>query len=274
VIRFPNCKINIGLYVVAKRNDGFHDLATVFYPVQLHDALELITTPPPGLTTIDITGLNVNGEQTENLCYKAWQMLKNDHPRLAPINFHLHKVIPMGAGLGGGSSDGAATLMLINDKYQLGLGSDQLAAYALRLGSDCPFFIYNKPCFASGRGENMIPADLDLSAYSIVIIHTGIHISTAVAFSGISPAPPSSDLLAAIRLPPAEWKTTISNDFEPGAIKTFPVLGEIKNWLYEMGALYASMTGTGSAFYGIFNSDQVPTASPRNDWQLFKAARL
>jgi len=184
MVVFPNCKINLGLRIIRKRNDGYHDLETVFYPIPLTDALEVIRVS--GADTdiaFQSSGLPISGDSTNNLCVKAYQLLKKDFPQLGSVQMHLHKVIPMGAGLGGGSSDGAFALQLINDLFHLQLSKEQLIGYALQLGSDCPFFILNQPCFASGRGEKMEPVALDLSGYHFAIVNPGIHVNTGWAFS-------------------------------------------------------------------------------------------
>ncbi|KAF0243114.1 MAG: 4-diphosphocytidyl-2-C-methyl-D-erythritol, partial [Chitinophagaceae bacterium] len=184
MVVFPNCKINLGLHITGKRTDGYHELETVFYPIQLCDSLELISAN----TTIDqnqkdinpiefsASGLTIPGDATNNLCVKAYQILKADFPQLPSVKIHLHKVIPMGAGLGGGSADGAFALQLLNEKYQLNISEDQLIDYAAQLGSDCAFFILNKPSYALGRGEKLMPLAVDLSAYQFVLVHPGIHI--------------------------------------------------------------------------------------------------
>ena len=179
MISFPNCKINLGLKVLRRREDGYHDLETVFYPLPLKDVLETIRSESLQFTA---TGLPIPGDPGTNLCCKAWYLLKKDFPALPPVHIYLHKHIPMGAGLGGGSSDGAAMLQLLNRQGQLQLGTERLLQYALELGSDCPFFILNQPCLGGGRGEVLQPVGLDLSGYSFVIVHPGIHIGTAWAF--------------------------------------------------------------------------------------------
>jgi 4-diphosphocytidyl-2-C-methyl-D-erythritol kinase len=249
MLLFPNCKINIGLNIVRKRNDGYHDLETVFYPVGLKDALEVIHSQE---NAFKITGLPVAGSFEDNLCTKAYQLLKNNFPDLPPVSIHLHKAIPMGAGLGGGSADGAFMLALLNKKFQLNLTVNQLTDYALQLGSDCPFFIINKPCFATGRGEQLKKIQLDLSMYKIVLVNPGIHISTKEAFSKLKPQRAEKTVEQLITQPIATWKNEVKNDFEEPVFKLHPAIEQIKNDLYTAGALYASMTGTGSTVYGIF----------------------
>lgn len=261
MICFPTCKINIGLFVTNKRNDGYHDLETVFYPVipdsrapgtVLNDVLEIVPAHADH-TILHISGLEVTGAKEQNLVWKAYELLKGAHPdRIHAVDIYLHKAIPMGAGLGGGSADGAFMLRLMNDYFGLGLEPHELASLALQLGSDCPFFIYNTPQFAQGRGERMVPVQLDLSAYRIEVICPDIHVSTKDAFSRITPKPASFALTHIGALPIEQWKQHIRNDFETTVFNSYPQLAEIKQQLYDQGAVYASMTGTGSAVYGIF----------------------
>jgi len=249
MVIFPNCKINLGLHITGKRPDGFHELETVFYPVLLKDILELVTTTD---LQFDSTGLPIPGNPDNNLCLKAYHLLKQDFPELPPVHMHLHKIIPMGAGLGGGSADGAFALRLLNDKYFLGLSPTQLMKYALQLGSDCPFFILNQPCYATGRGEHLNPIKLDLSGYRFVIVHPGIHINTKWAFEQIQPGLPPRSIKEIIQLPIQEWKYHLSNDFESPIKQQYPQIESIKLALYKDGAIYASMSGSGSAVFGIY----------------------
>lgn len=254
MILFPNAKINIGLFITRKREDAYHDLESVFYPLNfLKDALEIIPASD-GETKLFVKGKSVAGDLKDNLVYKAWRLLQLDFPdRVKPVEIHLLKAIPMGAGMGGGSADGTFMLRLLNDYCSLQLSQSQLAAYALQLGSDCPFFVYNTPQFATGRGEQLTPIDLNLSRYSIQVICPNIHVPTAAAFAEISPKPAPFDLRQIGSLPINEWKDTIANDFEKGIFARYPVLASIKAELYRQGALYASMSGSGSSLYGIFH---------------------
>jgi len=251
MLAFPNCKINLGLFVTDKRTDGYHDLETVFYPLALRDVLEIV--PANKERAIHLSGKPVAGDHQANLVWRAYELLRNKFPEKVPaLDIFLHKNIPMGAGLGGGSADGAFMLRLINDFCRLHLGQDELARYALELGSDCPFFIYNTPVFAKGRGEIMEAIALDLSEYSIQLICPDVHVSTAQAFKMLEPKPSSFDLRMLASLPIAEWKNKVTNDFEDPVFEMHPRLKVIKQQLYEQGAIYASMSGSGSTIYGIF----------------------
>lgn len=260
MVVFPNCKINLGLHITGKRTDGYHELETVFYPIHFCDSLELISAnTTSGYNQKDIlpiefssSGLTIPGDPINNLCVKAYQILRADFPQLPSIKMHLHKVIPMGAGLGGGSADGAFALKLINEKYQLNISELQLINYAAQLGSDCPFFILNKPVFAIGRGEILESIDLDLSNYSFVLVHPGIHINTKWAFEQIKPAKPSLPLTELLSQPIETWKDSLYNDFEAPILAAYPEMNQIKNALYKDGAIYASMSGSGSSFFGIY----------------------
>lgn len=259
MIHFPNCKINLGLSILAKRADGYHELETVFYPVALTDALEIL---PAATLSLNQTGIEVPGDPAQNLCLKAFHLLKKDFPQLSPVQMHLHKNIPMGAGLGGGSSDGTAALILLNKQFSLGLSDDQLIEYASQLGSDCPFFVYNKACHATGRGEVLKPIALDLTAYQIVLVHPGKHISTAWAFQQLTPHSKSKSIQSIIEMPIEAWKNHLVNDFEAPVFKAAPTLSSIKDQLYALGAIYASMSGSGSSLFGIYpkhHFEQAPT---------------
>jgi 4-diphosphocytidyl-2-C-methyl-D-erythritol kinase len=263
MVKFPNCKINLGLNIINKRPDGYHDLETVFYPIAINDILEIITdqeATKSGNIIYTASGIPIDGKLLNNLCCKAYQLLKKDFPQLPSIKMHLHKNIPMGAGLGGGSADGAFTLTLLNQKYQLGLNQDQLIDYALQLGSDCPFFILNKPCFGKGRGELLTEIELDLQHYQFLIVNPGIHISTAWAFSHIHPNKSLYPLDETILIPIGQWKNLLINDFEAPVVKAYPEIGTIINQLYDSGAVYAALSGSGSSVFGIYPKGAVKTA--------------
>jgi 4-diphosphocytidyl-2-C-methyl-D-erythritol kinase len=258
VIVFPNCKINIGLQVLKKRMDGFHDIETVFYPVPLKDALEIIPAQNEAQPVLHHYGLPVNGEAADNLCMKAWWLLKKDFPGLPAAQIHLLKNIPVGAGLGGGSADGAFMLQLLNTTYQLQLSVPQLTRYALQLGSDCPFFIINQPSFASGRGEIIQPVSINLSAYRLVLTNPGIHINTAWAFAQLNvndSLMKSGSLQRAILQPVENWKQQVLNDFEKPVFDKYPQVKALKENLYRLGAVYAAMSGSGSTVFGLFEKE-------------------
>jgi 4-diphosphocytidyl-2-C-methyl-D-erythritol kinase len=254
MITFPNAKINLGLKVLEKRTDGFHNIETIFYPVGLSDILEIIPSKD-GVLTFEPTGLRVPGDKNDNLCVKAFHLLSSIL-HLPPVKIHLHKVIPTGSGLGGGSSDGAFAIKMLNDLFLLGLSDDQMMDYARNLGSDCAFFILNRPVFAFNKGDHFEPLELDLSGYRIEVVTPGIHVSTAEAYSMIDLRAESwtheSPLKEIIRKPVVEWEKNLINDFEKPVFNKYPELKRIKQDLYEKGALYASMSGSGSSFYGIF----------------------
>lgn len=260
MVNFPNCKINLGLNIIHKRPDGYHDLETVFYPIGIKDILEIITDQEiteSGNMIYTASGIPVDGDLVNNLCCKAYLLLKNNFPQLPSIKMHLHKNIPIGAGLGGGSADGAFTLTLLNQKYQLGLNQQQLIDYALQLGSDCPFFILNKPCWGKGRGELLTEIELDLHQYQFLIVNPGIHISTAWAFSQINPSKALYPIDETILIPIGQWKNILINDFEEPVVKKYPEIGAIIHELYTSGAVYASLSGSGSTVYGIYPKGQI-----------------
>jgi 4-diphosphocytidyl-2-C-methyl-D-erythritol kinase len=225
--------------------------------VPVKDALEIV--PPQNTQTLTIHnyGFTVKGEPADNLCIKAWHLLKKDFPGLPAVQIHLLKNIPMGAGLGGGSADGAFMLQLLNDKHQLGLTAQQLIQYAVELGSDCPFFIINQPCYATGRGEIMEPVAIDLAGYQLVIVNPGIHINTAWAFSCLDinrALTKTGTVKDIIQQPVAEWKNQLLNDFEFPVFEQYPEIKSAKETLYKLGAEYASMSGSGSVVFGLFNA--------------------
>lgn len=250
MILFPNCKINLGLNITNKREDGYHNLETVFLPIPFTDVLEIL---PSDSFEFTATGLLINTD--DNLCSKAYNLLKQDFPNLPLVKMHLHKAIPLGAGLGGGSSDASFTLRLLNEKFNLNINTEKLIGYALQLGSDCPFFIINKPCIATGRGEILQPINIDLSNYKILIVNPGIHIDTKWAFSKITPKQPSVSIKEIVSQPIETWKEQLQNDFEVPVFAEYPGIAKIKTNLYRQGAVYASLSGSGSTVYGIFKKD-------------------
>ena len=248
MISFPNAKINIGLHVVSKRTDGYHNLETVFYPVQLADALEVVETRRRKFT---FSGIPIDGAIENNLIYKAWKLLSEDF-NIPPVHFHLHKAIPFGAGLGGGSSDAAFALKMLNDFFKLELTMAQLEKYASQIGADCSFFMHNKPLIAKGIGDQFSPLEIDLSAYQIIIVKPNVSVSTPEAYRNVAPAKPEFDLTTLPKLPVEEWKNEVKNDFENSVFLQYPQIKKLKDLLYSAGAVYASMSGSGSAVYGIF----------------------
>ena len=267
MVVFPNCKINLGLHITARRSDGYHNLETVFLPVPVCDAVEVIASAGVDGLHFSASGLPVSGSLTDNICYKAWQLIKHDFPHLPGIQLHLHKVIPMGAGLGGGSADGAFTLMLLNKKFKLQLSQEQLLQYSAQLGSDCPFFIINTPSYAQGRGELLQPIDIDLKGFQLLLVNPGIHINTGWAFQQITPAPPAKSLMTVLQQPVTAWRALLDNDFEQPVLHHYPQLAALKQSLYDQGAIYASMSGSGSTFYALFPADAaIPTAQYPPDY--------
>jgi 4-diphosphocytidyl-2-C-methyl-D-erythritol kinase len=255
MITFPPCKINLGLQVLQKRNDGYHDLQTIFYPIPLFDALEIKAGNSKnfGLEILNY-GIPVPGDESQNLIVKAYHLLQNDYT-LSPITICLLKNIPMGAGLGGGSSDGAFALKLLNDFFGLNLNQQKLLEYALQLGSDCPFFILNQPCLGEGRGERLQTIDFSLKDYWVVLVKPNVHVSTAAAFSGLNLNKGEvkiGSVQTEIKKGIESWKAGLHNDFEPSVFAAHPILSDVKNSIYRHGAVYASMSGSGATVYGLF----------------------
>ncbi|GAB3777587.1 4-(cytidine 5'-diphospho)-2-C-methyl-D-erythritol kinase [Spirosoma horti] len=250
MLTFPTCKVNIGLRITEKRTDGFHNLQSCFYPVQWGDILEIIPATEFRFTD---SGLSIPGSLSQNLCVKAYNLLKADFD-LPPVQMHLHKVVPIGAGLGGGSADAAVTLTLLNDQFNLQLSTAQLEDYARVLGSDCAFFIQNRPLYCTEKGDVFSEIAVNLSGYHIVLVYPNLAISTAEAYAGIRPRETDVPLYDQLLAPIDEWPKTIHNDFEDSLFPKYPLLGQIKQQLYETGAVYASMSGSGSTVYGIFNA--------------------
>lgn len=251
MVGFPNAKINLGLYVTSKRSDGYHDLVSCFYPVAWKEALEIIPSTSFSFST---SGLNVPGDSVSNLVVKAYELLKKKY-QVPTSSIHLHKVIPMGAGLGGGSADAAMTITLLNQLYQLSLSTEEMIDLSAQLGSDCAFFIHNTPCLATSRGEVLLPIDCNLKGYIILLVHPGIHISTQQAFAGVKPKPIDFNLEELLKETPEGWKNKLHNQFEEHLFVQFPEVAQIKQKLYDLGAAYASMSGSGSAVYGIFKDE-------------------
>jgi 4-diphosphocytidyl-2-C-methyl-D-erythritol kinase len=268
MIVFPNCKINLGLLVTGKRPDGFHTLQTVFYPLGWSDALEVIEHhDEQKLFIYSHSGLPVAGDHKNNLVYKAWKLIINDHT-LPPLKVHLHKNIPMGAGLGGGSSDAAFFINIMDSMFSLRISERKKLRLASEIGSDCAFFIKNRPLFAGGRGELFASVSADLSQYYVLVVYPGIHVSTSEAFRDIVPALPAGDLKKTIsRIPVKLWKDKVSNQFEATIFKKHHSLKLLKDELYLAGALYASLSGSGSAIYGIFEEE--PLYKPKEGYLCY-----
>jgi 4-diphosphocytidyl-2-C-methyl-D-erythritol kinase len=256
MISFPNCKINLGLNVLEKRPDGYHNIETVFYPVGLSDVLEIIIATD-GNFEFNQTGLSIDAGREENLCVKAYKLLAGDFT-LPAVKIHLHKIIPIGAGLGGGSSDGAFTIKLLNKLFSLDLTDTEMEKYASGLGSDCAFFICNKPALAFGKGDQMEPVRIDLMSYTILIVIPPIQVSTAEAYSGVLPSGQGNLLKDKILQPVHQWKEQVKNDFEFTVFLKHPRIKQIKQQMYDLGAVYASMSGSGSAVYGLFERRKIP----------------
>lgn len=252
MITFPNAKINLGLSVIRKRTDGFHDLETVFYPVPLRDSLEIYSlSNKQEKFSLHQYGKVILGIPESNLAVKAYLLLKKEFD-LPPIDIHLYKNIPSGAGLGGGSADAAFMIKLLNEKFQLNLSDYQLEKYASVLGADCAFFIRNKPVFAKGIGNEFFPIQLSLKGYQIVVVKPDIFISTKEAFANVQPMQPKYSVKDIIHKPIQYWKDLLINDFECSVYPRYPIIKKIKEKLYECGAIYASMSGSGSSIFGLF----------------------
>lgn len=256
MITFPVAKINLGLNVVEKRCDGYHNLQTVFYPVPIKDALEVQVMDEEFPSDVDCdlktTNIPIEGDEQRNLVVRAYQLLKSDFPTLPRIHAHLWKGIPTQAGMGGGSSDCAYMIRLLNDLFALGLSDEQMIQYATRLGADCPFFIVSRPCYAEGIGERLQPISLDLSGWHIGVVRPDIPVPTKEAFSHIHPHYPAKNCRNVVLQPVETWKDDLVNDFEESVFALHPEIGQVKEQLYKMGATYAAMSGSGSALFGLF----------------------
>lgn len=253
MILFPNAKINIGLDIISRRTDGYHDLEMVMYPVKWTDILEIVAAKGTE-TTLTVTGRAVDCPPEKNLVMKAYRALDR-MVSLPPVDIYLHKIIPDGAGLGGGSADAAFTLCGLNELFSLDFSDSALAEVAATLGADCPFFIYNRPMLCTGTGTEMTPVNMDLSGYRIAIVKPHRSVSTREAYAAVTPAKPAISLMNRLSAGIRQWRDGVKNDFEPSVGALLPEIGQIKQRLYDMGAVYASMSGSGSAVYGIFESD-------------------
>ncbi|MEQ8242085.1 4-(cytidine 5'-diphospho)-2-C-methyl-D-erythritol kinase [Fulvivirga sp.] len=257
MVVFPNAKINIGLNILSKRDDGYHNIESCFYPIPFCDVLEILPSDQLSFTS---TGIPIPGNADSNLCLKAYQLLQNDFD-IPPVQIHLHKIIPIGAGLGGGSADATFTLKALNQMFKLNLTDDHLEKYASQLGSDCPFFVKNKPVIAKGTGNIFEPIDFNISGMYLQLIYPDLHISTKQAYTGVVPKDNNQNLMADLSKKISDWKTNIKNDFEKSVFDQFQEVEEVKESLYNHGALYASMTGSGSAVFGIFDKEVASLAN-------------
>jgi 4-diphosphocytidyl-2-C-methyl-D-erythritol kinase len=266
MIAFPPCKINLGLYITEKRDDGFHNLETCFYPVPFSDILEII---PSGEFQFSSSGLSIPGNSNDNLCVKAYLLLKEKF-NLPHVRIHLHKMIPTGAGLGGGSADAAYTLRLLNDIFSLDLTTEMLKLYAAQLGSDCSFFVSDKAMIGTGRGEILNSCNVDLGGKYLVLVKPDAHVSTVEAYRGITPRKNSISLMETVEdVPVAEWRGKLRNDFEESVFRRYPIIEELRDELYQRGAMYAFMSGSGSTVAGLFDK-AIPVSTVRNVPVLWK----
>ena len=257
MLTFPNAKINLGLNITEKRPDGYHNLETIFYPIPVEDALEINPLcEGDGKYCLHQAGMEIAGEAENNLVVKAYKLLDGLFD-LPPVDIHLFKHIPSGAGLGGGSADAAFMLKMLNEKFGLGLSTGTLEEYAARLGADCAFFIRNAPTYAEGIGNMFSPVFLSLKGYQLWLVKPDIFVSTRDAFSQIKPHRPERSLKDTVQLPVEAWKEYMVNDFEESVFPQFPAIGAIKDEMYRQGAVYASMSGSGSSVYGLFAADAV-----------------
>jgi 4-diphosphocytidyl-2-C-methyl-D-erythritol kinase len=259
MLTFPNAKLNLGLHVVARRPDGFHTLETAMVPLPWCDALEIVPAPAGQATSIALTGRPIPGDPATNLCLRAYELLQVDFD-LPPIQLHLHKIVPIGAGLGGGSADAAFALKALNSLFELGLSSETMQGYARRLGADCAFFIDNQPVLALEKGDVFEPLPLELTGTPCLVVYPNLHIGTAEAYRSVRPRVPEISLREALAQPVETWRDTVHNDFETALTPRYPVLGELKAQLYAAGAAYASLSGSGSAVYGLFPGHEAAPA--------------
>lgn len=267
MLLFPNAKINIGLDIIARRPDRYHDIVTVMLPVKWCDILEIV--PASGSdTTLTVTGRRVDCPPDKNLVMKAYKALDSRVP-LSPVDIFLHKVIPDGAGLGGGSADAAFTLRALNTMLSLSLTDGELASIAATIGADCPFFIYNTPMLCEGIGDRLTPVDLDLSGLWILIVKPQVSVPTAAAYAGTTPRMPDHDIASSVKLPVSAWNGLVKNDFEPSVFAAYPAIAAVKERIASLGAIYTSMSGSGASVYGIFDrdilADPVQTLFPECD---------
>lgn len=253
MLLFPNAKINLGLDILRRRPDGYHDIETVMMPVPWHDVLEIVPAHGPD-TTLTVTGRKVACPPEKNLVMKAYRLMERRFD-LPPVDIYLRKIIPDGAGLGGGSADAAFTLVALNTMFEIGADDDTLAAIAAALGADCPLFVYNTPMLATGTGTTLTPVNIDLAGLTITIVKPPVSVPTAQAYSRVVPAAPTRHITDILSLPPHEWQGNLTNAFEESVFPLHPMVADIKARLLGQGAIYASMSGSGSAVYALFDTD-------------------
>lgn len=277
MVGFPNAKINIGLYITGRRPDGYHDLVTAMAPVDWCDVLEIV--PAKGdMTTLHVSGRHVDCPVEKNLVMRAYRAMASRFS-LPEVDIYLQKIIPDGAGLGGGSADAAFTITMLNDMFRLNLPTDEMAAIAATIGSDCPFFIYNRPMLATGTGTTLSPIGLNLRNHNILIVKPEEHVSTAEAYSGCRPAHADINLPEVLSaFPPQKWQESgVRNDFESTVFPLHPAIGSVKEQMRGMGALYTAMSGSGAAVFGIFNRDILAEEAekffPTMSWHFSKSYR-
>ncbi|MEL7004324.1 MAG: 4-(cytidine 5'-diphospho)-2-C-methyl-D-erythritol kinase [Bacteroidota bacterium] len=249
MVVFPNAKINLGLDILSKREDGYHNISSCFYPIPFCDILEIL---PAEKLSFASTGISIPGRDSDNLCLKAYDLLKEDF-KIPSVQIYLHKIIPIGAGLGGGSADASFALKCLNDLFELNIEASQLEHYASQIGSDCPFFIENKPVIAEGTGNVFSPVQIDLKGKYLVLLYPDVHIGTAEAYSGVVPSAPERDVKSIIESGVKNWPDQLKNDFEKSIFPKYFAISDLKGQLVDSGANYASMTGSGSAVFGLFN---------------------
>ena len=267
---FPNAKINLGLYVTQRRSDGFHTLESVFVPLPWTDAFELLPALAGQPTSLTLTGRPIPGDPAANLCVRAYELLQADFPQLPSGQLYLHKLVPIGAGLGGGSADAAFALKAANELFGLNLPIETLESYARRLGSDCAFFVQNKPVLAIEKGDVFEEIEVDLKGTGCVVVYPNLHISTAEAYAQINPQLPKHPLRAALARPMRTWRNTVSNDFETALTPSHPILAEIKQQLYDAGATYVSLSGSGSAVYGLWEQGEPAAMTWSADYTVWQ----
>ena len=251
MIYFPHAKINLGLQVIEKRDDGFHNIVSGLYPINWCDILEIIEKPE---LSFRVSGLDIPGNEHENLCLKAYHLVKQQFD-IPPVYIHLHKVVPIGAGLGGGSSDAAFTLKGLNQIFELGIAQDQLKQMAGELGSDCAFFIDSKPALATGVGDQLEEIEVAVPGKYLVVVTPPVQVNTGAAYKMLTPKKPEVDLKKVLNSPGDIWSDLIANDFEGPIFEMYPIIAQIKETLLTRGATYASMSGSGSSVYGFFDKE-------------------